>query len=312
MFAPMRRAPAALLPALLVLATADPLAALPQAEEPGRAGGATVARQAGEPGRIERAPRCPRPLEVLVEAGFGRRRGLRPGDTLRVRTAPDAAPCPAAVSGLFRPRADPARLTRERPRVLFHLPDLAELTGREREVDRFSVALRPGADRDSVRRDLARLLPGTRVLTTSEVAERSSTTFSVVQRFHRAIGLITLTAGSVFLACIMILKVQERRSEVAALRLVGVSRRSLLGWIVAEAALISVLGGALGIGVGHAASDVINRVYQRAYDTSLVFSLVTADTVRTVLVLAVVLGLGAGLTAGLHLLSLDPLEEIGR
>lgn len=261
---------------------------------------------------IERPPRCPPDLEVLVEEGFGRDRGLTPGDTVGLRSEPDGRGCPAVVAGLFRPPADPARLEADRPRVLLHLPHLARLAGRQGEVDRFSVRLRDGVAPGPVAEELAGLLPGARVVSTREVAEESSTLFRVVERFHRAIGLITLVAGSVFLACIMILKVQERRTEVAALRLVGLSRRTLLGWLVLEAGGVAVLGGLLGLGVGRVASEVINRHYRDAYDTSLTFSVVTSDTVAIVLALAVVLGLAAGLAAALHLLALDPLAEAER
>jgi len=216
------------------------------------------------------------------------------------------------VAGIFEPRADPATLTRDRPRILFHLPQLAAFTGRPDEVDRFSVRLRSGADTAAAAERLAGYLPGARVLPTAEVARRSSTTFEVVRRFHRAIALITLVAGAVFLACIMVLKVQERRGPVAALRLIGVSRRTLFAWILAEAALVSVVGGALGVGIGKAASAVINRYYRGVYGTGLTFSLVTPGTVEQALVLAVGLGLAAGAAAALHLLSRDPLLEVGR
>ena len=155
-------------------------------------------------------------------------------------------------------------------------------------------------------------MPGTRVVSAEVVAARVSTTFRVVQRFHRAIGLITITAGGVFLACIMTLKVQERRTQVAALRLVGVSRQTLLAWLLLEAALVSVVGGILGIGIGSLASLLINEFYQRAYQTTLEFSVVTGGTVRLGLVLAVVLGLLAGAVGALRLLQVDPLQEVGR
>jgi len=255
---------------------------------------------------------CPPGLEVLVERGFASERGLGPGDTLAIRPRTGASACAARVAGIFEPRADPATLTRDRPRILFHLPQLAAFTGRPDEVDRFSVRLRSGADTAAAAERLAGYLPGARVLPTAEVARRSSTTFEVVRRFHRAIALITLVAGAVFLACIMVLKVQERRGPVAALRLIGVSRRTLFAWILAEAALVSVVGGALGVGIGKAASAVINRYYRGVYGTGLTFSLVTPGTVEQALVLAVGLGLAAGAAAALHLLSRDPLLEVGR
>ena len=133
-----------------------------------------------------------------------------------------------------------------------------------------------------------------------------------MRRFHRAIGLITITAGGVFLACIMTLKVQERRGQVAALRLVGISRRTLLTWLMFEAALVSTLGGLIGVGIGRLASRLINEFYQRSYQTSLEFSIVTAETVRIGLALAVVLGLVAGAVGAVRLLQVDALEEVGR
>lgn len=255
---------------------------------------------------------CPDTLRILVEKPFADRSGLHVGDTVPVLASPGSRPCPAEIGGVFRPRPDPAALTRQRPRVLFHLPQLAGLTGRPDEVDRFSVRLAAGTDPDSAARSLAPFLPEARVVSTAEVARRSSTTFAVVQRFHRAIGVITLVAGAVFLACIMVLKVQERRGAVAALRLIGVSKRTLFTWILAEAALVSVVGGIIGIGLGEAASAIINHHYRSVYRTALVFSRVTPGTIDRALVLAVGLGLAAGAAAALHLLSLDPLREAQR
>jgi putative ABC transport system permease protein len=255
---------------------------------------------------------CPEDLEVLVERSLAARASLAPSDRVLVGARPDAAPCEAVVAGVFEPRADPASLTRERPRVLLQLPELARLTGRGDVADRFSVRLAPGTDPVAVARRLAAPMPGAQVLAAREVADRASTTFEVVRRFHRAIGIITITAGGVFLACIMTLKVQERRTQVAALRLIGVSDRTLLAWLMTEAALVSALGGVAGIGLGHLAASAINAWYRRVYDTSLAFALVTRETVLIGLALALVLGLAAGLVAALRLTSVDALEEVGR
>lgn len=255
---------------------------------------------------------CPDDLQVLVERPYAARAGIEAGSTIRLRSAPDAEPCPALVAGLFEPRADPSRLMGTRPRVLFHLPQLQALAGREGEVDHFTVQLRPGVDAATAAREMEPLLVGTQVWRAADVAERASTTFRVVSRFHAAIAGITLVAGGVFLACIMVLKVQERRAAVAAARLAGIPRRILMGWTVAEAALLSALGGVAGLGVGFAASAAVNAYYQRAYDTAVVFSIVTGEMVARGFVLAVVLGMGAGLVAGVRLFATDPLDQLGR
>ena len=255
---------------------------------------------------------CPDSLQVLVERPYATRAGIEAGGTVRLRAAPDAEPCEALVAGIFEPPADPSRLTGTRPRVLFHLPHLQALAGREGEVDYFTVRLRPDVDAVAAARSLEPLLVGAQVLPTAEVAERASTTFRVVSRFQAAIAGITLVAGGVFLACIMVLKVQERRTAVAAARLGGIPLRILMGWTVAEAALLSALGGAAGLGVGFAASATVNAYYQRAYDTTLVFSIVTREMVVQGLAIAVLLGMGAGVVAGARLFAKDPLEQIGR
>lgn len=256
---------------------------------------------------------CPPELEVLVERSFAARALLGVGDTLRLGSEP-AAECRARVAGTFEPAADPATLTRERPRLLFHLPDLARLSDRADEVDRFTLRLgaTEAASADSVAGLLDALMPGAQVLGAGELADRSSATFRVIQRFHVAIAWITLSASGVFLACLMTLRVQQRRTPVAALRLTGISRRTLFLWLLLETTLISLLGGAVGIGIGHLASDAINAFYQRRYDTSLLFSLIGPEAVWPALALAVVLGLGAGAIAAAVLLRADPLEEAGR
>ena len=254
-------------------------------------------------------PNCPEGLEVLVERPYAARAGIEVGATVRLRAAPEAEACPAVVAGLFEPAADPSRIMATRPRLLFHLPHLQALAGRDGEVDYFTVRLHDGVDAEGTARELEPLLVGTQVLAVDEVAERASTTFRVVGRFQAAIAGITLVAGGVFLACIMVLKVQERRAAVAAARLGGIPRRMLMGWTVAEAALLSALGGVAGLGVGFAASAMVNAYYQRMYETTLVFSIVTGEMVARGLVLAVVLGMGAGLVAGARLLATDPLDS---
>lgn len=288
--------------ALLCPALAPPAAG--QAAGGAAAGGRTSVSSRG----------CPGGAGVLVERAFAGRARLRVGTELRIGDD-TSTPCRAVVVGTFEPPPDPATLTRERPRLLLHLPDLAAITGRTDAVDRFTVTLaRPASttEVDSVAALLRALMPGTQVLAADELAERSSATFRVIQRFHVAIAWITLSASGVFLACLMTLRVQQRRVPVAALRLTGISRRTLFLWLLLEATLISLFGAVAGLGIGYLASDAINAFYQRRYDTALLFSLVGPDATVPALVLAVVLGLGAGAVAATFLLRADPLAEAGR
>ncbi|MEO5590797.1 MAG: FtsX-like permease family protein, partial [Gemmatimonadaceae bacterium] len=143
-------------------------------------------------------------------------------------------------------------------------------------------------------------------------AAETSQTFQVVSRFHKAIGVITIVASAIFLLCIMLLKVEERRRDVAALRLIGISRTTVVKGIVAEAALLALVGCAMGVAVGAVVSKFINWYYQGVYRTPLTFSLITPGIVTLAVSLSLVLGIGAGLVASLRLVRTPPLALFGR
>jgi putative ABC transport system permease protein len=140
----------------------------------------------------------------------------------------------------------------------------------------------------------------------------TSETFAVVSRFHRAIGVITIVASAVFLLCILLLKVDERRRDVAALRLLGISRRTVMLSVVLEAALVSVIGSGVGVVIGWVTSLAVNWHYQARYQTPLRFALVTGDIVLFAVSLSLVLGIVAGALAARRLVRTHPLVLLGR
>jgi putative ABC transport system permease protein len=129
-----------------------------------------------------------------------------------------------------------------------------------------------------------------------------------VSRFHRAIGVITIVASAIFLLCIMLLKVDERRRDVAALRLMGISGRSIVWSVMIESAFVAVAGSLVGIGIGWVASAIINWHYRGVYRTPLAFAIVTPEIVLLAVSLSIVLGLIAGFAASQRLVRLAPLE----
>ena len=132
------------------------------------------------------------------------------------------------------------------------------------------------------------------------------------RRFHRAIAVITIVASAVFLLCIMLLKVEERRMDAAVMRFVGISRRTIFLALLLEAVVIAVLGAAVGVLVAWAAGVATNLYYQRLFDTTLVFSLVTPGIVRFSVALSLALGLVAGALAAWRLVRTRPMVLWGR
>ena len=237
---------------------------------------------------------------------------LRVGDLVVVAAAPGAPGDTVRIAAITRRRADPSEIARAEPRVRLHLDHLQSLIGYGDRVDRFAVQTRDSAATGRALAGINAAAFGFRAHRSADIAVETSETFRVVSRFHRAIGFITIVASAVFLLCILLLKVDERRRDVAALRLVGISRRSVLRSVVLEAAFVSVLGSLLGAGVGYAVSGIVNAYYQSVYRTPLRFSIVTSDIVLMATALSLVLGVAAGALAALRLVRTPPLVLLGR
>jgi putative ABC transport system permease protein len=249
---------------------------------------------------------------VAVERRLAQDLSLRVGDTIRLGTAPDSMRALATVGAVYEPRPDPAEITKDERHVRMHLPDLAALLGAPDRVDRFGVAVVPGVPVDSAVAALERNAFGYQAYPSAAIAAESSQTFLVVSRFHRAIAVITIVASAVFLLCIMLLKVEERRLDAAVMRFVGVRRRTIFGALLLEAALVAVVGSVLGTAIAFVAGAATNAYYRSFFDTALTFSLITPGIVLFSVALSLALGLAAGAAAAWRLVHTRPMVLWGR
>lgn len=267
-----------------------------------------------------------RPRTIAIDEAFAERAHLKVGDTVTVSSRPGTAnvaaetqigagavtPETVVVGAIVKRGADPSEVARGDLRVRMHLDQIQRISGYGDRVDRFAIATAPSADIARTIDRINHVAFGFKAYRSRDIAVETSRTFQVVSRFHRAIGVITIVASSVFLLCIMVLKVEERRRDIAALRLMGISRSSVVRSVIIESALVAILGSALGIALGWAASLFVNWHYQALYRTPLEFSIVTPPIVAFAVALSLLLGVGAGLLASLRLVRTPPLELFGR
>ena len=249
---------------------------------------------------------------IAIDERLAADAGLRVGDRVVLASAPGADGDSVIVGAIVRRRADPSEIARDEYRVRLHLDHLQQLLGYGDRVDRFAVATRGEAATARALDAINDAAFGFRAHRSSDVAIETSQTFRVVSRFHRAIGVITIVASAIFLLCILLLKVDERRRDVASLRLLGISRRTVLASVVLEAAFIALVGSVLGTGIGALASAAVNTYYQAHYRTPLRFSIVTPDIVLFAAAMSVALGVVAGAVAALRLVRAHPLTLLGR
>ncbi|MFL5498553.1 MAG: ABC transporter permease [Gemmatimonadaceae bacterium] len=259
------------------------------------------------------APAASAPLRTIaVDEALAARARLKQGDRVTLSAQPGEPGETVIIAAIVRRGADPSEVARGDLRVRMHLDQLQTIAGYGDRVDRFAIATTPAADIPALIDRVNSVAFGFRAYRSRDIAVETSRTFQVVSRFHRAIGIITIVASSVFLLCIMVLKVEERRRDIAALRLMGISRATVVRSIVVEAALVAVLGSALGVLLGWAASLFVNWHYQALYRTPLEFSMVTGPVVAGAVSLSLVLGIAAGVLASLRLVRTPPLALFGR
>jgi putative ABC transport system permease protein len=170
---------------------------------------------------------------------------LKPGDRLEVQVGTRAVVL--QVVGLL-----PQAAYRQRLGVM----DVAaaqwrlEHTGRLNRVD---LRLKPGTDLAAFRRGLQTLLPaGVQVMTPEDEGVRGANLTRAYRLNLEMLALIALFTGAFLVFSSQVLALLRRRTQLALLRTLGVTRSALLRWLLAEGALIGIAGAALGTFLGYA------------------------------------------------------------
>jgi putative ABC transport system permease protein len=121
--------------------------------------------------------------------------------------------------------------------------------------------------------------------------------------FGTALPAIGLVVGAMVIMNIMLVAVAERTREIGIRKALGAKRRDILSQFLVESATLSVLGAAIGIGLGIALAKVVAAV-----------SPLPASVAPWSILLALVVGAGVGIVAGMYPASraarLDPITAL--
>ena len=197
-----------------------------------------------------------------------------------------------------------------------HLPDLVEIVAdpsnpaSRESVGAINIALATPGDALSFGSDFSTRVPGLSVRPTS--LAREDDPFAVLKHFHVAISIVTMVGGTAFLLALMVIRAEERRETVGILRLVGVSRRTLLTSVAIEGLLVAALGAVFGILLAYASEGLVNHILQARYDTTLVFVRVTPSIAVRSIAISAPLGILAGVGASWTMLRREVLSIFRR
>jgi putative ABC transport system permease protein len=197
--------------------------------------------------------------------------------------------------------------------VIMPLGELQQLSSLQGKVAAFHVRLRPAPAGEApdhylkrAQAEIEAALPG---LHASPAAERAANNELVVLAHAVAWGtsVIALIVGILGIVNTMAMSVFERTREIGILRALGWKSWSILLLIQTEAAVLGLVGGLLGIGVGLGVMHLMAVLPQTA---SVVSSAVTAGHLIEALAIALLSGLVAGAIPAWRGAHLSPVEAL--
>ncbi len=181
---------------------------------------------------------------ILLSPAAAQWLGVKEGDSLTIQVG--TRPVALKVIGLL-----PEGSYRQRIGVL----DIASAQwrlARLGRLNRMDLKLKPGVDVESFRRELQTMLPpGVHAVTPDMEAQRGASLSRAYRLNLDMLALIALFTGAFLVFSSQVLALLRRRTQLALLRVLGVTRRHLAAWLAAEGATIGVLGAALGVWFGH-------------------------------------------------------------
>ena len=125
-------------------------------------------------------------------------------------------------------------------------------------LTRIDLRLRPGVDVAAFSARLQGELPAGVFVETPRASLDSTLRMSRAYRVNLTVlALVALFTGALLVFSTEALAVVRRRSELALLRVLGMTRGHLLRLLALESLLIGAIGAALGIGIGHTLASIV-------------------------------------------------------
>ena len=134
------------------------------------------------------------------------------------------------------------------------------------------------------------------------VALRTQAT-STMTSLLAGVAFVSLVVGGIGIMNIMLVSVTERTREIGLRLAIGARGSDVLFQFLIEAVVISLVGGAVGIGVGYGASELIGRANQWT-------TLIPPDAVATAVLFSAVVGIFFGFYPARKAAGLDPIEAL--
>jgi len=235
-----------------------------------------------------------RPNTILLSQTVAERYGVASGDVLHIRRGQQTAAL--EIVGLLAPADDLSRRALD-GLLMTDIATAQEVLDRVGRLDHIDLIIDAGPAGESVLQRIATILPPSARI--QPVAARSGTVNEMTAAFNlnlTALSLLALVVGMFLIYNTVTFSVVQRRPVLGTLRSLGTTRREIYLMILGEAALLGLIGTALGLGLGIVLGrGMVQLVTQTINDLFFVVAVRELDVPVWTLVKGAVIGLAAAL-----------------
>src|SRR5690606_30151493 len=151
---------------------------------------------------------------------------------------------------------------RGQPSVGTLLPVMQSLAHARAEdrVSVFVVRVHRDQQAEAVTTRLRQQLPALEVNSVTDLVIRFRERLVYFRQLSYILGVISLGVTVLLVATLMTITVNERLGEIATLRAIGIARGTIVRGVMLEGALLTAIGGALGVGLGVITARFLDRI----------------------------------------------------
>ena len=171
------------------------------------------------------------------------------------------------------------------------------------KITRLKVKLDDIVEVEAITGDINKLDDKVKAFSPLSFVRAMEDTLGTITMAVYAIGLVSIIVGGIGIMNTMIMSVMERRREIGVMKAIGATTGNILTQVLQESAVLSLLGGFIGLLLGYASMSLVNSY------TGFV-TVLTPELISIGFGFSLFLGMGAGLYPAWAASQLDPIEVL--